>query len=71
VHLVVHAHVVVSGTLFLAVLVGVDALPGRPPPGARLLALLVAVPHGKPPAKGVTASAGEITFIATESCQPW
>ncbi len=44
VHLAVHAHVVVSGTLFLAVLVGVDALPGRPPPGARLLALLVAVP---------------------------
>jgi len=27
-----------------AVLVGVDPLPGRPPPGARLLALLVAVP---------------------------
>jgi len=44
VHLLVHAHVVVSGTLFLAVLVGVDSLPGRPPPGARLLALLVAVP---------------------------
>ena len=44
VHLLVHAHVVVSGTLFLAVLVGVDPLPGRPPFGARLLALLVAVP---------------------------
>jgi putative membrane protein len=44
VHLLVHAHVVVAGTLFLAVLVGVDPLPGRPPPGARLLALLVAVP---------------------------
>jgi len=44
VHLLVHAHVVVSGALFLAVLVGVDPLPGRPPYGARLLALLVAVP---------------------------
>ena len=44
VHLLVHAHVVVSGTLFLAVLVGVDPLPGRPPHAARLLALLVAVP---------------------------
>ena len=44
VHLLVHTHVVVAGTLFLAVLVGVDPLPGRPPYGARLLALLVAVP---------------------------
>ena len=44
VHLLVHAHVVVSGTLFLAVLVGVDSLPGRPSPGGRLLILLVAVP---------------------------
>jgi putative membrane protein len=44
VHLLVHAHVVTSGALFLAVLVGVDPLPGRPPFGARLLALLVAVP---------------------------
>jgi cytochrome c oxidase assembly factor CtaG len=44
VHLLVHAHVVVSGTLFLAVLVGVDPLPSRPPFGARLLALLAAVP---------------------------
>ena len=44
VHLLVHAHVVASGTLFLAVLVGVDPLPGRPPHAARLLALLVAVP---------------------------
>jgi putative membrane protein len=44
VHLLVHAHVVVSGTLFLAVLIGVDPLPGRPAPAARLLALLVAVP---------------------------
>jgi putative copper resistance protein D len=44
VHLAVHAHVIASGVLFLAVLVGVDPLPHRPPPGARLLALLVAVP---------------------------
>ena len=44
VHLLVHAHVVIAGTLFLAVLVGIDPLPGRPPPAARLLALLVAVP---------------------------
>jgi putative copper resistance protein D len=44
VHLLVHAHVVASGALFLAVLVGVDPLPGRLPHGARLLALLVAVP---------------------------
>jgi putative membrane protein len=44
VHLLVHAHVVASGTLFLAVLVGVDPLPGRLPPAARLLALLVAIP---------------------------
>jgi putative copper resistance protein D len=44
VHLAVHAHVVASGALFLAVLVGVDPLPHRPPPGARLLVLLVAVP---------------------------
>jgi putative membrane protein len=44
VHLLVHAHVVGFGVLFLAVLVGVDPLPGRPPFGARLLALLVAVP---------------------------
>ena len=44
VHLLVHAHVVASGTLFLAVLVGIDPLPGRPPHAARLLALLVAVP---------------------------
>jgi cytochrome c oxidase assembly factor CtaG len=44
VHLLVHAHVVVFGTLFLAVLVGVDPLPARPPYAARLLALLVAVP---------------------------
>jgi cytochrome c oxidase assembly factor CtaG len=44
VHLLVHTHVVLSGSLFLAVLVGVDPLPHRPPFAARLLVLLVAVP---------------------------
>jgi cytochrome c oxidase assembly factor CtaG len=44
VHLLVHAHVIASGTLFLAVLIGIDPLPRRPPFGARLLVLLVAVP---------------------------
>jgi putative copper resistance protein D len=44
VHLAVHAHVVVSGVLFLAPLVGVDPLPRRPPFGARMLALFAAVP---------------------------
>jgi putative copper resistance protein D len=44
VHLAVHAHIVVAGMLFLAVLVGLDPLPGRPPFGARLLVLLAAVP---------------------------
>jgi cytochrome c oxidase assembly factor CtaG len=44
VHLLVHAHVLLTGTLFLTVLVGVDALPHRPPFGARLLILLAAVP---------------------------
>lgn len=44
VHVAVHGHVVASGVLFLAVLVGVDRLPGRPSFAARLLALLAAVP---------------------------
>jgi putative copper resistance protein D len=44
VHLTVHAHVVLSGCLFLAPLVGVDPLPVRFPHPARLLALLAAVP---------------------------
>ena len=43
-HLAMHAHVTVAGTLFLAPLVGVDALPHRPPHAARLLAVLAAVP---------------------------
>ncbi|HET6949203.1 MAG TPA: cytochrome c oxidase assembly protein [Acidimicrobiales bacterium] len=44
VHLLVHAHVVLSGTLFLTVVAGIDPLPGRPPFAARLLVLLAAVP---------------------------
>jgi putative copper resistance protein D len=44
VHLVVHAHVVLIGILFLAPLVGIDPLPTRLPYAARLLALLAAVP---------------------------
>ncbi len=44
VHLAVHMHVVGSGVLFLAPLVGIDALPHRLPHPARLLALLAAVP---------------------------
>lgn len=44
VHLLVHAHVVAAGLLFLAPLVGVDPLPARPPFPARLLVLLVSVP---------------------------
>jgi putative copper resistance protein D len=43
-HLAMHAHVTVAGVLFLAPLVGVDALPHRPPHPARLLAVLAAVP---------------------------
>jgi putative membrane protein len=44
VHLLVHAHVVVIGTLFLAPIAGVDPLPSRPPYPARLLVVLVSVP---------------------------
>jgi len=44
VHLLVHAHVVTIGLLFLAPLVGIDPLPARLAPPARLLALLAAVP---------------------------
>ena len=43
-HLVMHVHVTTAGILFLAPLVGVDALPHRPPHPARLLAVLAAVP---------------------------
>lgn len=44
VHVVIHVHIVGSGLLFLAPLVGVDPLPRRLPHPARMLALLVAVP---------------------------
>jgi len=44
VHLLVHAHFVLSGALFLTLLVGLDPLPGRPGHAVRLLVLLVAVP---------------------------
>ena len=44
VHLAVHAHLVVSGTLFLAGLVGADPSPRPLPHGARLLVALTAVP---------------------------
>lgn len=44
IHLAVHGHVVGAGILFLAPLVGVDPVPARLTPPARLLALLVAVP---------------------------
>lgn len=44
VHVTVHAHVVASGVLFLAPLVGVDPLPRRPPFAARLLVVLISVP---------------------------
>lgn len=43
-HAAMHTHVVLAGVLFLAPLIGVDALPHRPPHAARLLAVLVAVP---------------------------
>ncbi len=43
-HGAMHAHVVLAGVLFLAPLVGLDALPHRPPHPARLLAVLAAVP---------------------------
>jgi cytochrome c oxidase assembly factor CtaG len=43
-HAAMHTHVVLAGVLFLAPLIGADALPHRPPHAARLLAVLVAVP---------------------------
>jgi putative copper resistance protein D len=44
VHLAIHVHIVGSGLLFLAPLIGVDPLPVRLAPPARLLALLAAIP---------------------------
>ena len=44
VHALVHAHVVLVGSVFLWPLLGVDALPRPVPFGARLLTVLAAVP---------------------------
>lgn len=44
VHVVVHGHLVLAGSLFLWPLVGVDPVRWRLPHGARLLAVLLAVP---------------------------
>ena len=44
VHLLVHVHLLVAGSLFLVGLVGVDRLPHPIPFGGRLLATLTAVP---------------------------
>jgi putative copper resistance protein D len=44
VHLAVHAHLVISGSLFLVGLVGSDPSPRPLPHGARLLMILTAVP---------------------------
>jgi putative copper resistance protein D len=43
-HVLVHVHFVVVGCLFLWALVGIDVTPRPIPYGARLLAVLVAVP---------------------------
>lgn len=43
-HAAMHTHVMAAGILFLAPLVGADALPHRPPHPARLLAVVAAVP---------------------------
>jgi cytochrome c oxidase assembly factor CtaG len=44
VHLLVHAHLVVSGCLFAWVLVGADPVPGRPGHATRMLMTVAAVP---------------------------
>ncbi|MEO7556293.1 MAG: cytochrome c oxidase assembly protein [Acidimicrobiales bacterium] len=44
VHVAVHLHLVIAGSLFLWPLVGVDPTPRRTPFGARLLGVLAAVP---------------------------
>ena len=43
-HLALHAHLVLSGTLFLLPLVGADVLPAPVPHPLRILAILAAVP---------------------------
>lgn len=44
VHLLVHGHIVVAGSLFAWAVVGVDPVPSRPGHGARLLLVLASVP---------------------------
>ncbi len=44
VHLLLHVHLVLVGSLFVWPLVGVDPVPGRPGHGARLLIVLASVP---------------------------
>lgn len=44
VHVLVHAHLVVSGSLFAWPVVGADPVPSRPGHGARLLLVLASVP---------------------------
>ena len=44
VHLLVHVHLVVSGSLFAWTVVGIDPVPSRPGHGARLLIVLASVP---------------------------
>lgn len=60
VHLAVHAHVVTTGLLFLAPLVGVDPLPIRLPHPARLLALLAAVPFHAVVALALTSASSPV-----------
>ncbi|HEY8547150.1 MAG TPA: cytochrome c oxidase assembly protein [Acidimicrobiales bacterium] len=60
VHLAVHAHVVLSGCLFLAPLVGVDPLPTRLPHPARLLALLAAIPFHAVVALALTSASSPV-----------
>jgi len=62
VHLAVHVHIVVSGGLFLAGLVGADPSPRPLPHGARLLAALTAVPFH--------AFLGLAIYSATEPLAP-
>lgn len=44
VHSLVHLHFLVAGTLFMAIVIGVDPIPGALGHGARLLYVLVALP---------------------------
>jgi len=59
-HLAMHAHVTVAGILFLGPLVGVDALPHRPPHPARLLAVLAAVPFHALVAVALTSASSPV-----------